>query len=41
MNNERRKQQTKQNMMRLGALLMAALMLVGVVAGTVYYIVAL
>lgn len=36
-----RKQQTKQNLMRLGALVMAALMVLSAIAGTVYYIVAL
>ena len=41
MNNESRKQQTKQNLMRLGALIMAGIMVLTAIGATLYYIIAL
>ena len=38
---ESRKQQTKQNMMRLGALIMAGIMVLSAIGATLYYIIAL
>lgn len=34
---QHKKQKTKQNMLRLGALIMALLMVVGTLAGTIFY----
>lgn len=41
MKSESRKQQTKQNMMRLGALIMAGIMVLSAIGATLYYIIAL
>ena len=39
--NHQTQKQTKQNMYRLGALILAAMMLLGVVASTIYAIITL